>query len=222
MVSRMRKFLPGLGFVLAVGLTAAVGAGEPRNLSVLKQEIVAYVESGAYDSDIKAVIAPAVTFVTERAAAKRLGERLVLVLDIDETAISNFAQMRAQDFGYVPPVWDAWVARGEAPAIAPVLELFRAARAAGVEVIFITGRRESDRSGSEKNLRAAGCGDSAALWLKPNGANSSTEQFKTETRRRIEAEGRTIVANVGDQASDLAGGFSERTYKVPGPFYHTK
>jgi hypothetical protein len=95
-------------------------------------------------------------------------------------------------------------------------------RAAGVEVIFITGRRESDRSGSEKNLRAAGFGDYAALWLKPNGANSSTEQFKTETRRRIEAEGRTIIANVGDQASDLVGGFSERTYKVPGPFYQTK
>jgi predicted secreted acid phosphatase len=189
---------------------------------VLKQEIVAYVESGACDSDIKAVIAPAVTFVTERAAAKRLGERLAAVLDIDETAISNFAQMRAQDFGDVPSVWDAWVARGEAPAIAPVLEFFRAARVAGVEVIFITGRRESDRSGSEKNLRAAGFGDYAALWLKPNGANSSTEQFKTETRRRSEAEGRPIVANIGDQASDLAGGFSERTYRVPGPFYQTK
>jgi len=208
--------------VAIVGFAVCLIAAEPRNLSVLKQEIVAYVESGAYDRDIKAVIAPAVTFVKERAAAKRPGERLALVLDIDETAISNFAQMRAQDFGYVPPVWDAWVARGEAPAIAPVLELFRAARAAGVEVIFITGRRESDRSGSEKNLRAAGFGDYAALWLKPNGANSSTEQFKTETRRRIEAEGRMIVANVGDQASDLAGGFSERTYKVPGPFYQTK
>jgi len=78
LVSRMRKILPWIGFVLAVELTAAVVAGEPRNLSVLKQEIVAYVESGSYDSDIKAVIAPAVTFVTERAAAKKPGERLVL------------------------------------------------------------------------------------------------------------------------------------------------
>lgn len=208
--------------VAMIGFVVGLAAGEPSNLSVLKQEIVAYVESGEYAAEVEAVVAPAREFLAERVARKAPGERLAAVLDIDETAISNFAQMRAQDFGYVPPVWDAWVARGEAPAIAPVLELFRAARAAGVEVIFITGRRESDRSGSEKNLRAAGFGDYAALWLKPNGANSSTEQFKTETRRRIEAEGRTIVANVGDQASDLAGGFSERTYKVPGPFYHTK
>ena len=208
--------------VAMIGFVVGLAAGEPSNLSVLKQEIVAYVESGEYAAEVEAVVAPAREFLAERVARKAPGERLAAVLDIDETAISNFAQMRAQDFGYVPPVWDAWVARGEAPAIAPVLELFLAARRAGIDVIFITGRRESDRLGSEKNLRAAGFGDYAALWLKPNGANSSTEQFKTETRRRIEAEGRTIVANVGDQASDLAGGFSERTYKVPGPFYHTK
>lgn len=208
--------------VAMIGFVVGLAAGEPSNLSVLKQEIVAYVESGEYAAEVEAVVAPAREFLAERVARKAPGERLAAVLDIDETAISNFAQMRAQDFGYVPPVWDAWVARGEAPAIAPVLELFLSARRAGIDVIFITGRRESDRLGSEKNLRAAGFGDYAALWLKPNGANSSTEQFKTETRRRIEAEGRTIIANIGDQASDLAGGFSERTYKVPGPFYQTK
>jgi hypothetical protein len=50
----------------------------------------------------------------------------------------------------------------------------------------------------------------------------TTEQFKTETRRRLQAEGRVIIANLGDQDSDLAGGFAERTFKLPGPFYQTK
>lgn len=50
----------------------------------------------------------------------------------------------------------------------------------------------------------------------------TTEQFKTETRRKLQSEGRMIIANVGDQDSDLAGGFSDRTFKVPGPFYLTK
>lgn len=222
MISRMRKKLRWLGFVLAVALMAAAVAGEPRNLSVLKQEIVAYVESGAYERDIKAVIAPAMDFVATRAADKAAGERLAMILDIDETALTNLRHMRSLDFGYVPAEWDAWVAQGEAPAIPPVLELFRVARSAGVEVIFITGRKESDRLGTEKNLRAAGFGDYAALVLKPNGARMTTEQFKTETRARLVAEGRTLIANVGDQASDLAGGFAERTFKVPGPFYQTK
>ncbi len=204
--------------LLAFGLRAA----EPRNLSVLKQEIVAYVDSGEYAADMKAAVAPAAEFLAERVAGKAAGERLAIILDIDETALTNLPHMRALDFGYVPPEWDAWVAKGEAPAIMPVLELFRAARRAGVEVIFITGRKESDRPGTEKNLRAAGFGDYEGLWLKPNGAKITTERFKTETRRKLQAEGRTIIANVGDQESDLAGGFAERKFKVPGPFYQTK
>ena len=205
-----------------VGLISTVWAAEPRNLSALKQEVVAYVDSGEYAAGVKAAVAPAREYLAERVARKAPDERLAVVLDIDETALSNLPHMRALDFGYVPPDWDAWVARGEAPAIVPVLALFHAARKAGVEVIFITGRRERDRPGTEKNLRAAGFGDYAGLWLKPNDAKITTEQFKTETRRKLQAEGRVIIANVGDQESDLAGGFAERTFKVPGPFYLTQ
>jgi hypothetical protein len=28
-----------------------------------------------------------------------------------------------------------------------------------------------------------------------------------------------IIANLGDQFSDLAGGYAERTFKLPNPFY---
>lgn len=38
-------------------------------------------------------------------------------------------------------------------------------------------------------------------------------------RAAIEAQGYTIVANVGDQESDLAGGRAERAFKLPNPFY---
>ncbi len=208
--------------LLMVALGLGMRAAEPRNLSVLKQEIVTYVDSGEYEAGVKAAVAPALEFLAERVARKAPGEWLAVVLDIDETALTNLPHMRAFDFGYVPPEWDAWVAKGEAPAIAPVLAFFQAARKAGVEVIFITGRKESDRPGTEKNLRATGFGDYAALWLKPNGAKITTEKFKTETRRKLQAEGRVIIANVGDQESDLAGGFAERIFKVPGPFYQTQ
>ncbi|NBQ58027.1 MAG: acid phosphatase, partial [Opitutaceae bacterium] len=79
-----------------------------------------------------------------------------------------------------------------------------------------------DRPGTEKNLRAEGFGDFTALWFKPDSAKITTEQFKTETRKKIQAAGRVIIANVGDQESDLAGGFAERTFKLPAPFYQTK
>jgi predicted secreted acid phosphatase len=215
-VTRLRRGL------LLIGLATTAWAGEPRNLSALKAEIVTYVDSGEYLADMRAAVAPALDFLGARAARRAPGERLAVVLDIDETVLSNLPQMRANDFGYLPAMWDAWVARGEAPVIEPVLAFYKAARAADVEVVFITGRKESDRSGTEKNLKAAGMGDYAGLWLKPNDGKMTTEQFKTETRRRLQAEGRVIIANLGDQDSDLAGGFAERTFKLPGPFYQTK
>lgn len=208
----------GFGLVLGLGLQAA----EPRNLSSLKAEIVAYVDTGAYMTELKAAVAPAKAYMLERLARREPAERLAVVLDIDETALSNISHMRAFDFAYLPVEWDAWVARGEAPSIAPVREFFQAARSLGLEVIFITGRRERDRPGTEKNLRAEGFGDYTALWFKPNSAKITTEQFKTETRKKIQAAGHVIIANMGDQESDLAGGFAERTFKLPAPFYQTK
>ena len=38
-------------------------------------------------------------------------------------------------------------------------------------------------------------------------------------RAKIAAQGFTIIANVGDQPSDLAGGCVERAFLLPNPFY---
>ena len=36
---------------------------------------------------------------------------------------------------------------------------------------------------------------------------------------KIAAMGYWIIENMGDQPSDLAGGYAERTFKLPNPFY---
>jgi hypothetical protein len=43
--------------------------------------------------------------------------------------------------------------------------------------------------------------------------------FKSGQRAALEAQGYRIVANVGDQESDLAGGHADRSFKLPNPFY---
>ena len=48
---------------------------------------------------------------------------------------------------------------------------------------------------------------------------ASAADFKTPVRSRIEADGYKIIANVGDQPSDLLGGHAERTFMLPNPFY---
>jgi hypothetical protein len=48
---------------------------------------------------------------------------------------------------------------------------------------------------------------------------ATVEAFKTEERRKLAEAGYTIIATVGDQESDLEGGFAECRFKVPNPFY---
>jgi len=141
-----------------------------------------------------------------------------MVFDLDETLLSNWAEDQLVNFGYTAESWDAWVEEGKAPAIEPVRELYRTARRLGVEVIFITGRRERDRAGTEKNLRGIECGEYAVLIFKPEESKETAAAFKTAQRKRLTAEGRVIIANIGDQESDLSGGFAERTFKLPNPF----
>lgn len=200
---------------------------EPGNLGQLKAELRTYHDNGAYERALAAVIQRAQTYITMRAPQVA---RPAIVLDIDETSLSNWPQMLANDFGYFsggtcddlprgPCGAVAWERSARAPAIGPTLDLYRAARAANVAVFFITGRREPQRAGTEANLRAAGYTEWTRVVLRAPDSHGGAVDYKSAQRAAIEAEGYTIIANLGDQQSDLDGGHAERTYKLPNPFY---
>jgi predicted secreted acid phosphatase len=52
------------------------------------------------------------------------------------------------------------------------------------------------------------------------GRSCPTIQYKSGTRAYIESQGFDIVGNFGDQFSDLLGGFSDKTFKMPNPNYY--
>ncbi len=52
----------------------------------------------------------------------------------------------------------------------------------------------------------------------PNGS-CTTIHYKSATRAHIQSLGYEIVANFGDQYSDLEGGHADRTFKLPNPNY---
>ncbi len=213
--------LAGLALAVALTLTGcATSPREPANLFPHKQELRAYVESGAYRREIAAVAAQAQAWIERRAATG--GARLTVIFDLDETLLDNWPYLSAMDFGYVHREWDRWVEEGKAPASEPVRAVYFAARRLGLDVVFLTGRPERARAATEKNLRAVGCGDFTALICRADGDKRSNGDFKTAERRRLTAGGRTIIANIGDQESDLAGGFAERGFKLPNPFYRSE
>lgn len=206
---------------------------EPTNLGDLKDQLRAYHEDG-YQQGLEAVGLAAQDWVRLRAPQV---SKPALVLDIDETSLSNWPQLDANDFGYItgglcarlpkgPCGTYAWDRTGKAEAIRPTLELFKVARAAGVAVFFITGRYDTERAATARNLRTAGYVDKdgrdgwAALIMRPAGSTTpSAADFKAPERAKIEMKGYTIIANVGDQPSDLAGGHAERSFLLPDPFY---
>lgn len=217
--------------------SAAAGLTPASNLGDLKGALTRYHDmrrdngQSAYERDQSAVGEAATAWVKRQAA--QVG-RPAMVLDVDETALDNWLEIKRNDFGYIvkgactlEPGTScgalAWNESGKAPAVKATLALFEAARSNGVAVFFITGRHEAERAATEANLRAAGYEGWAGLIMRPDGwSTPSAANFKAPERARLVREGYTIIANVGDQPSDLAGGYAQRSFLMPNPFYRIR
>ncbi len=197
-----------------------------ENLGTLKLKLQRYYactcNCGCYAKELDHQAQAAIDLLDRRAAHKRANEKLALVLDIDETALSNYKQMAAQDYGYVPNAFDAWEDSAQATAIPGTLRLYQEAQKLGVTVFFITGRGESHRAATEQNLKSQGYTNFAGLTLRtPAQAKESTIEYKSGARKTIVDAGYRIVLNVGDQFSDLKGlPAAEYSVKLPNPFYY--
>jgi predicted secreted acid phosphatase len=201
---------------------------QPINVGDAKAAALAYYDSAAYQRDIETVATKAVSWINSRAPSAK---QPALVLDIDETALSNWEILKRDDFGRpiagpcdlatdAPCGWAAWDQLGRDPAIAPTLQVFQRARALNVAVFFITERPENQRAATERNLAAVGYDGYAKLYMVPDDARFvSAVDFKAPIRAEIERVGYTIIANMGDQPSDLLGGHAERDFLLPDPFY---
>jgi hypothetical protein len=202
----------------------------PNNLGELKRQLV-YYRCTRYDRDVSKVLNAARTWIERRAGRVK---KPALVLDIDETSLSNWKQLYHNDFGFILQGGcdfrrraacgqEAWERSAGGTAIQPTLDLFSVAKTKHVAVFFITGRREepSEREATESNLRKAGYDGWEHLYMRPlSSKESSVAPYKSSARADIESKGYTIIANVGDQESDLMNGHAQRRFKVPNPYYY--
>jgi HAD superfamily, subfamily IIIB (Acid phosphatase) len=193
-----------------LGVSGTVGAGE------LNKALREYHDSFRYGDDVGHVNAAARVYLDSRLDAWKSKRTPAVVLDIDETSLSNYAGLVATGFTQVGNVINPVSATGK--AIQSTLAVYRHARARKVAVFFITGRPPQIASITAVNLLNEGyTAGWDGLYTKPTDAG--TEQFKSSTRAAIEGRGYEIVANIGDQESDLDGGHADRSFKLPNPFY---
>lgn len=198
---------------------------EPANLSSIKQQLIAYHDCGepnCYTPQIEHQADLAIQFMKKRVAAKTAEDKLALVLDIDETSLSNWSTELKDDFGYILADSDDCIHLRCGKAIPGTLRIFQEAEKDNVAVFFITGRPEGQRTDTEANLKSEGYGHWQNVYLRSGShpSDESASQYKSVSRADIVRQGYKIIVNVGDQMSDLVDHpRAEFSLKLPNPFY---
>lgn len=223
-----------------------LGSATSYNAGDLTAALTAYHDTGVYEAQIAKVDAVAVKwlnkFRAQRAASARKARKAraahhgpnrdrrhgqkqrwqkkpAIVFDVDETLLSNWTAIVADGFVYGPKS-QAEAVDEIGTAIKPSLDLYNLAKAKGIDVFLITGRPEAQRDHTASNLTREGFTGYKQLVLKPAGFTGTTVAYKAGARKAIEDQGYDILATVGDQYSDLAGGYADSAFKLPNPFYY--
>jgi len=207
----------------------------PLNIDQVKDLLLDYHDSD-YLSDVSAVFSVAQAYIEERASTVK---KPAVVLDIDETSLSNWPALVADDFGFIsngrcdnPPAgpcgFNAWILRAKAEAIPPALKFFNAIKDKGIAIIFITARPNTQRQATLRNLQRAGFNGWTKLVTRhEHDSFPSVQAYKTDARSKIARE-YAIIASIGDQQSDIdqepniKDGKPECGFKIPNPFYFIK
>ncbi|WP_433296445.1 HAD family acid phosphatase [Actinoplanes sp. CA-030573] len=172
-----------------------------------------------------------------------------IVLDVDDTTLATWNYEVFSNWAYNPATNADYVTGQKFPAVPGMVATVQAAEREGYAIFYLTGRPAAQEAATLGNLTADGVGVDAGypkpttlrdgedgLFTKPDvaaypdylqtacaadpGGKCTTIHYKSATRAHIESLGYDIVANFGDQYSDLKGGYADRTFKLPNPNYY--
>jgi predicted secreted acid phosphatase len=175
--------------------------------------------------------------------AQAAGKDPAVVFDADDTTLWTYdMEDGAMHFDFDPVVQDQqWVQKQKFPATPGMTAVVNAVDDAGCTVVGLTGRNDTQKAATLGNLSARGyrgftdplyftkwvsgsTPGSARPWMAGTPCADgvcTTIEYKSLTRRHLVQDlGYDVVANVGDQFSDLLGGSGDRTVKLPNPTYY--
>jgi predicted secreted acid phosphatase len=170
-------------------------------------------------------------------AAISAGQKPAIVFDADDTTLETYdMEVAAMHFTFDPALQDVYVQGQKFPATPGMVGFVNAAAAMGYSVFGLTGRNDNQKTATLANLSKVGYTPFTTdnFYTKWTGVGASqqpsyvtcavakctTVEYKALTRKHIESLGYTITLNVGDQWSDLQGGYAERALKLPNPTYY--
>ncbi|MET7567833.1 HAD family acid phosphatase [Streptomyces sp. NPDC005492] len=199
-MTRRRPWARRTATAAAVSTAALVAVTVPAQAATTAAAATttATVDYATWQTDCQSVMNQALPYLKQRIAATKPGEKQAIVFDIDNTTLET-------DFGFSWPQ----------PANKPVLSVAKYAQEHGVSLFFVTARPGIIYLPTEYNLEHDGY-DVDGLYVRGLfDLFKDVAAYKTAQRADIENKGYTIIANIGNSATDLSGGHAEKTFKLP-------
>ena len=145
----------------------------------------------------------------DEALAKPSDKPLAIVSDIDETFMNTSyyaveCGRNGTEFEY--KTWEEWTTKAEATPLAGAVEFFQYAAQKGVQIFYVTNRKESERKGTTLNIKRYHFpfqGDDHLIFR--------TAERSKENRRLNIAKNYNIVLFLGDNLGDFDKDFDATT-----------
>lgn len=190
-------------------------------------------DSAEYEAAVRQTYLMAEDHV-ERAAAGRAAGTWGVVLDADETVISNLTyQIEQAGRPYDETSWQAWAKRREATALPGAAAFLARVRALGGKIAIVTNRREAVCADTRAVFEARGL--AYDLMLCRTDAEDKNPRFGAVQSGLLPSTlaPLTVVAFVGDNIKDFPqqsqaikgsgddafNGFGSRFFVIPNPMY---
>lgn len=185
-----------------------------------KNRIAHYYLSGVYDADLEKICAQAEHFFS----TIPVQQNSLIIFDVDDTALYHIQTFKKFEFiwSHKPELKNVGP-HDQAPALKPVLELYKFLSERGFKFIFLTGRNEKHREQTLRELRHEGYTDFEQLILMPNNLKLLDSailagDWKLSVRKKLACT-YDIVGNVGDREIDFFGGCNGHKVKLPNYLY---
>ena len=202
--------------IFAVVIQLAGCTTKPVNLSVARESVKEYYESGKFDEELDNVIREA----KDKFSKVEFADNSVVIFDVDETALNNYEVSKKMGYGYLYEMVYEWTQGAKVPAFPQVKELYDYLLSKGSKIIFLTARRDDEYDATYKNLITQGYTKFDTLITKnKNEYEMKSVDFKSAKRDELVQRGYDILGTVGDQWNDLEGPHHGIQVKVPNYLY---
>jgi len=203
--------------LIVVVATQLIGCSDkPVNLSVARESVKEYYESGKFYEELDNVIREA----KNKFSKVEFTDNSVVILDVDETALNNYEISKKMGYGYVYEMVYDWTQNAKVPAFPQVKELYDYLLSKGSKIIFLTARGYDEYDATYKNLINQGYTEFDSVITKSkNEYEMKSLEFKSSKRIELTKMGYEIIGTVGDQWSDLEGPYHGIQVKIPNYLY---